>query len=113
MESSAIYGTRARPGALRSLGGHPDDNEKVEVYGGRYGAYVKHGKTNATIPPEMTTESITLDQALGLIAERETKGGGKKKKVAKKAPAKKAAGKKKPNKKAANKAVKKAVAKAA
>ena len=105
--------TRARPGALRSLGGHPDDNEKVEVYGGRYGAYVKHGKTNATIPPEMTTESITLDQALGLIAERETKGGGKKKKVAKKAPAKKAAGKKKPNKKAANKAVKKAVAKAA
>jgi DNA topoisomerase I len=105
--------TRARPGALRSLGVHPDDDEKVEVFGGRYGAYVKHGKTNATIPPEMTTESITLEQALGLIAERETKGGGSKKKAAKKAPAKKAAAKKKPAKKAAKKAVKKPVVKAA
>ncbi len=104
--------TRARPGALRNLGVHPDDNEKVEVFGGRYGAYVKHGKTNATIPPEITTESITLEQALGLIAERETKGGGKKK-AAKKAPAKKAAAKKKPAKKAAKKAVKKQVVEAA
>ncbi len=104
--------TRARPGALRNLGLHPDDNEKVEVFGGRYGAYVKHGKTNATIPPEMTTETITLEQALGVIAERETKGGGKKK-TAKKASAKKAAAKKKPAKKAAEKAVKKPVVKAA
>ena len=108
---------RARPGALRDLGAHPDGDGNVQVFGGRYGAYVKHGKTNATIPPEMTPETITLEQALGLIAEREAKGGGKKKPAkkaaAKKAPAKKAAAKKKPAKKAAKKAVKKPVAAAA
>ncbi len=71
---------RSRPGALRDLGAHPDGG-KVEVMGGRYGAYVKHGKTNATIPKEIKPEEITLEQALGLIAER----GGKTAKPAKKA----------------------------
>jgi DNA topoisomerase I len=61
---------RGRPGALRDLGAHPADKAKVEVMGGRYGAYVKHGKVNATIPPEIKPEEITLEQALALLAER-------------------------------------------
>jgi DNA topoisomerase I len=84
---------RRQPGALRELGEHPEGG-KVQVFSGRYGAYVKHEKTNATIPPENTAEAITLEQALVLIAEREAKSGGKKK-PAKKAAAKKAAPKKK------------------
>ncbi len=97
---------RARPGALKNLGPHPDGDGNVEIYLGRYGAYVKHGKTNSTIPSDKTTDTITLEEALVLLAEREAKSGGKKK------PAKKAAAKKKPAKKAAKKAVKKTAKKA-
>jgi DNA topoisomerase I len=111
---------RARPGALRDLGAHPDGDGNVQVMKGRYGAYVKHGTTNATLRNEQTPETITLEEALVLIAEREAKSGGKKKPAkkaaAKKVPAKKAAKKaarKSPAKKAAKKAVKKAIASAA
>jgi DNA topoisomerase I len=107
---------RARPGALRDLGAHPDGDGNVQVMKGRYGAYVKHGTTNATLRNDQTPETITLEEALVLIAEREAKGGGKKKPArkaaAKKVPARKAA-KKSPAKKAAKKAVKKAIASAA
>jgi len=96
---------RSRPGALKNLGPHPDGDGNVEVFSGRYGAYVKRGKTNATIPSDKTSETITLDEAVALIAEREEKTG--KKPRAKKA-AKKAA--KKPAKKPAKKAKKAAVA---
>ncbi len=99
---------RRTPGALRELGEHPNGG-KVQVFGGRYGAYVKHDKVNATIPKDKTPETITLEEALALIAEREAKGGGKPTK-AKKAPAKKAAAKKAAKKTAAKKApAKKAV----
>ncbi len=69
---------RRQPGALRDLGEHPDGG-KVQVFSGKYGAYVKHEKTNATIPKDNTAEAITLEQALVLIAEREAKCGGKQK----------------------------------
>jgi DNA topoisomerase I len=86
---------RRQPGALRELGEHPEGG-KVQVFSGRYGAYVKHEKINATIPPDNTAEAITLEQALLLIADRAAKsGGGKSKKTAKKAVAKKAPAKKK------------------
>ena len=45
------------------------------------------GSTNATIPASGDPETITLEQASALIAERVAKGGGKKKKPAKKAKA--------------------------
>ncbi|AFY77916.1 DNA topoisomerase I, bacterial [Pleurocapsa sp. PCC 7327] len=55
---------------LRELGVHPDDNEPVNIYDGPYGAYVKHGKTNAGIPEGETVESLTLEKALELIAAK-------------------------------------------
>jgi DNA topoisomerase-1 len=58
---------------------------------GRYGPYVKWGKINATIPPGNTPETITLEQALALIAAKTGKTGKKAKPAKKaKAPAKKA-----------------------
>jgi DNA topoisomerase I len=48
---------------------------------------VKWGKVNATIPKGQAPESITLDQAVGLLNERAAKtgGGGRVKKATKKA----------------------------
>ncbi len=77
---------------LKNLGPHPDDGKEITVRSGRYGPYVKHGSTNATLPKDITPEEITLDEALGLIAARVAKGPAKK--PARKAAAKPAAEKK-------------------
>ncbi len=55
---------------LRVLGVHPADGAPVELYEGRYGPYVKHGKTNATLPRDSDLATFPLEQALPLIAAR-------------------------------------------
>ncbi len=85
---------------LKELGEHPAEGGKVQVLNGRYGPYVKHAKTNATIPSDRAPEEVTLEEAVELIAARAAKGPAKKK-----APAKKAAAKK-PAKKSARKSAK-------
>ncbi|PCJ61587.1 MAG: DNA topoisomerase I [Rhodospirillaceae bacterium] len=92
--------------ALRTLGDHPEDAKPVTVHKGRYGPYVKHGKINATIPKDHNLETLTLEQALPLLAaraERMKKKGPAKKKTAKKKAAKKKTAKKKTAKKKAAK----------
>jgi DNA topoisomerase-1 len=71
-----------RPGrgeatALKELGAHPDDGQPIRVLSGRYGPYIKHGATNANVPRGTEPTSVTLEQAVALIAERAAKGGGK------------------------------------
>jgi DNA topoisomerase-1 len=66
------------PTSLKDLGAHPADGQPIKVLAGRYGPYVKHGATNATIPKGTDPAALTLDEALKLIAEREAKGPGKK-----------------------------------
>jgi DNA topoisomerase-1 len=95
-------GGRAAPGALKDLGAHPADGEPVKIMSGRFGPYVKHGSTNANVPRGADPQAITLDEAVKLLAEREAKGGGKKK-PARKATAPKAAVKKPAAKKPAAK----------
>jgi DNA topoisomerase-1 len=75
----------ADPG--KSLGEHPDKGGPILVKNGRYGPYVTHDGVNATLPNGKTPDTITLDEAVGLLEERIAKGGGKKapKKSAKKA----------------------------
>ena len=93
---------------LRELGAHPDGG-LVQVMPGKYGPYVKWAKVNATLPKELSPETVTLDEALGLIAEKAGKGGKAKaprKAAAKPAAAKKPAVKKPAVKKAAPKAAK-------
>ncbi|MEB3226751.1 MAG: type I DNA topoisomerase [Synechocystis sp.] len=55
---------------LKELGLHPDDQEPVNVFNGPYGTYIKHGKVNAGLPEGETVETITLDKALPLLAEK-------------------------------------------
>jgi DNA topoisomerase-1 len=75
------------------------------VLAGRFGPYVKWGKVNATIPKSKSPETITLDEAVELIADREGRPAKPARKTgpAKKAAAKPAAPKKAPAKAAAPK----------
>ncbi len=67
-------------GVGKEIGKHPDDNKPVTLHSGKYGAYVKHGKVNATIPKDQKPEDITLEQAVNLIAERASKPKAKRSK---------------------------------
>jgi DNA topoisomerase I len=55
---------------LRKLGNHPDDEGAIEVHDGRYGPYIKHGKTNVSLPKETAVEEVTMGQALELLAAK-------------------------------------------
>jgi DNA topoisomerase-1 len=62
-------GARGRGSAqpLRELGGHPADGLPIVIMPGRYGEYIKHGKTNVTLPKGADVESLTLEQAIRLV----------------------------------------------
>jgi DNA topoisomerase I len=85
------------PAPIADLGAHPSGEGRVEIYAGRYGPYVQHAKIRATIPKSVEPEALTMDEALGLLAEKAAKdeAAGKtgKKTVAKKTAAKKASAK--------------------
>ena len=66
-QPKAKRGARA---ALKSLGKHPDTEEEINVYDGRYGPYVKHQKTNASLPKGADVEAYTLEEALELLAKK-------------------------------------------
>ncbi len=82
--------SRPKQGALKDLGAHPQGGGNIQVMTGRYGAYVKHGKINATLPRDMDPQAITMDEAIALIVARSGKEPVAKKK---KAPVKKKAAK--------------------
>jgi DNA topoisomerase-1 len=73
---------------LRDLGVHPDGGP-VLVMPGKYGPYVKWGKVNATLPKELAPETVTMEEAVALVAEKA--GKSPKKAVRKPAAEKKAA----------------------
>ncbi len=83
---------RGGPEPLRTLGDHPEDQKPVAIYEGRYGPYAKHGRINATLPREMAPNSVTLDQAVALLAEK-GKPVGRGRRAAAKGTTRKAAGK--------------------
>ncbi|MEH2271701.1 MAG: type I DNA topoisomerase [Nostoc sp.] len=60
--------------ALRELGTHPEDGETINIYDGPYGPYIKHGKTNVSIPEGQSVEDITLTAALNLLAAKTSTG---------------------------------------
>ena len=70
---------KAKAGArvIKELGIDPKTQMAIEIKDGRYGAYVTDGKINATLPKETTSEEVTLDIALQLIADKKAKGPSK------------------------------------
>ncbi len=98
--------TRSAPTPIKELGNHPESEEPLAIFEGRYGPYVKCGKLNATIPKDKDPQTLTLEEGVELINEKAAKTGkkvGKKKATKKKATKKKAAKKKTAKKKATKK----------
>ncbi len=102
-EKAAQGGGRRAAATLKELGEHPDLGGPVAVMDGRYGPYVKHARINATLPKGKEPQSVTLEEALELIAAKAAKGGRKparkttaKKPATKKTAAKKPAARRKP-----------------
>jgi DNA topoisomerase-1 len=78
-EKRAKRGQKGRRGADpgRTLGEHPDKGGPIVVKTGRYGPYASHDGINATLPAHLSPDSITLEQAVGLLEARSARGGGK------------------------------------
>ncbi len=60
---------------LRDLGEHPDEGGEIVLLDGRYGPYVKHGKTNASLPKGTGPDEVTLEEAVELIEAKRAKKG--------------------------------------
>jgi DNA topoisomerase-1 len=96
---------RAAAEPLREMGVDPLTEKPLVIKNGRFGPYVTDGETNASLRRDQTPESLTIEQASEMLADRRAKGPAKprKKAAAKKAtpaadgdatPAKKTAAKK-------------------
>jgi DNA topoisomerase-1 len=84
-------GSRTAKGPLREMGNDPDTGLTMVVKDGRFGPYVTDGTTNASLRRGDDVESLTIERASELLAERRAAGPSTRKKAAKKkAPAKKA-----------------------
>ena len=59
---------------LRELGPDPSSGRAVVIKDGRFGPYVTDGETNASLRGGDAVESVTLERAIELLAERRAKG---------------------------------------
>ena len=66
--------------SVRSLGAHPKDKAPVMIKKGRFGPYAQHGTMIANLPKDADIDTVTLEDAVALLAERgkPLKGRGKK-----------------------------------
>ncbi|GAA3632617.1 type I DNA topoisomerase [Kineosporia mesophila] len=75
-EAKVIYaqpkqrGRRAAAPPLRELGEDPESKSPIVIKEGRFGAYVTDGTTNATLRKGDEVESVTLERAAELLAEK-------------------------------------------
>jgi DNA topoisomerase-1 len=65
------FGRTATPGKL--LGEHPEDQKPVTLNNGRFGPYVKWGKLMATVTKSYEPESLTLKDAVDILAAKAAK----------------------------------------
>ncbi len=106
---------RAPAPPLKELGPDPITEKSLVIKDGRFGPYVTDGETNASLRRGQSIETLTVEQASEMLAEKRAKGPAPRKRTAR--AAKSTAAKATPAKKAAAtkaaKATKKAVRKTA
>jgi DNA topoisomerase-1 len=70
-------GQRAATKPLRELGTDAVGGKEIVLKEGRFGPYVTDGETNASLRKGDDPETVTLDRAVELLAERRAKGPAK------------------------------------
>ena len=65
--------TNAARLAGKEIGAHPDDGKPVTLHPGRYGPYVKHGSTIASLPKGESDQELSFERALQLLAAKAEK----------------------------------------
>ncbi len=60
--------------AGKPIGDHPKDGGQIALYSGRYGPYVRHGPTIASLPKSMDPAALTIEAAVALLDARAAKG---------------------------------------
>ena len=91
--SSAVGSAAAAP-PLREVGTDPATGKPMVIKDGRFGPYVTDGETNASLRKGDEVETLTVERAAELLADRRARGPAPKKPTArkpatrKKAPAK-------------------------
>ncbi|MHA1599648.1 MAG: type I DNA topoisomerase [Alphaproteobacteria bacterium] len=78
----------------KAFADHPADSKPITLHSGRYGPYIKHGRTIASLPKGVEAETLTLDRAVEILTAKAGKTKGKAKAV----PTKKAKSKAKSKK---------------
>ncbi len=68
-------GRGAARAPLRELGDDPTTGRKIVLREGRFGPYVTDGETNASLRRGDTLESLTIERATELLAEKRAKSG--------------------------------------
>ena len=68
-----VFGRRGQAAQGTALGTSPVTSKQVMVKKGQFGVYVTDGEVNATVPSGKDPTSLTLEEALELIAQREEK----------------------------------------
>jgi DNA topoisomerase-1 len=61
----------------RTVGADPTDGEIITAQNGRYGPYISKGKESRTLQNEEQLLTVTLDEALALLAQPRTFGRGR------------------------------------
>jgi DNA topoisomerase-1 len=72
--------SRTAAAPLKELGEDPNTEKPVVLRNGRFGPYVTDGETNASLRVADSVDSITLDRAVELLAEKRAKGPAPKRK---------------------------------
>jgi DNA topoisomerase-1 len=80
---------RGAASALKDLGPHPQSGDKIQIFNGKYGPYIKCGSVNASIPDDLEVEAVTFEKAVEFLEPK--MAAGNKKKASKAAKAAKAA----------------------
>src|SRR3546814_14504434 len=94
------------------MGPHPAGGGVITINKGRFGPYLRHGRVMASLPKNAEVETLTMEEAVALLAAKAGKSGKAPARAAKASAEKTAPAKKPAAKKTAAKTAKPAAKKA-